>query len=107
MAKASASSSSSSSKTCCCWSSATQLSEVALTTDDAVDPHREALTELFHEFDTNSSNDIDRYELDGLLAFFGIRRKDVVTATIIFKSLDVNHDGSIQLEEWLDFVTVR
>mgnify|MGYP006080983753 FL=1 len=94
MAKASASSSSSSSKTCCCWSSATQLSEVAL-------------TELFHEFDTNSSNDIDRYELDGLLAFFGILRKDVVTATIIFKSLDVNHDGSIQLEEWLDFVTVR
>ena len=62
-----------------------------------------SLKEIFSYFDTNESGDIDRYELEALLDFFHLPRSEY-TADGIMARLDVNHDGVLSEEEWLNFM---
>lgn len=64
----------------------------------------ERLKEIFDYFDANESGDIDRYELDGLLDFFQLGSDDGVSAAAVMERLDVNRDGTLSKDEWLDFM---
>ena len=52
--------------------------------------------EVFNMFDEDGSKEIDKNEALG--HFKGAFAK--ISAKELFNTVDVNHDGSIQLEEW-------
>ena len=63
------------------------------------DECQKKVMEVFNIFDDDGSKEIDKTEAIG--HFKGAFAK--ISAKELFNTVDVNHDGSIQLDEWITF----